>query len=324
MPIPATPLRRGDRGAAVAQLHRTLEAINRTIEPKERDSRVFGGATADVISELQTQSALPVTGVFDADTHAAITRMLADIGPFTVFGAVNDADSRPIVGATVIAVDVDLRRMQELGKTKTDSGGEYEVRYAASKFTRSEKASADVLVRALLGDQRLAESPVSFNAPAELRIDLASSRRHGLSEFERLQAELAPLLDGGAPSELKDTDVDFLAGETGFPAATWRAYLRALRLVAAVPDGIPLAAVYGWQRTGQPLTWDALRAVRIDALRSALLDALDRNLIPAHLRDELEAILARIPNAERDGLTGLLDAVAVPPESCSHTLLLVV
>lgn len=314
MPIPAVPLRRGDRGAAIAQLHRTLEAINRTIEPKERDNHVFGGATEGVLRTFQEQSAIPITGVFDADTHTAITRMLADIGPFTVYGALTDADGLPIVGATVIAVDVDLRRMEELGKTKTDSGGEYEVRYAASKFTRAEKASADVLVRALLGDKRLAESPVSFNAPAELRIDLASLQRHGLSELERLEAELAPLLDGSAPSELKDTDVDFLSGETGFPAATWRAYLRALRLVAAIPDGIPLAAFYGWQRTGQPPTWDALRAVRIDALRSALLDALDRNLIPGHLRDELEAILARIPNAERDGLTGLLDAVAVLPE----------
>ena len=215
MPVPAAPLRRGDRGSSVAQLHRTFEAINRVIEPKERDGRVFGGATEKVISEFQTQSALPVTGVFDADTHAAITRMLADIGPFTVYGAVTDADGRPIAGATIIAADIDLRRTEVLGKTTTDSGGEYEVRYAASKFTRSEKASADVLVRALLGDQRLAESPVSFNAPAELRIDLASSRRHGLSEFERIEAELAPLLDGGTPSALEDTDVDFLAGETG-------------------------------------------------------------------------------------------------------------
>lgn len=315
MPIPAAPLRRGDRGPAVAQLHRTLEAINCVIEPKERDGRFFGDATEDVLREFQKQSALPVTGVFDADTYAVIAHMLSDIGPFTVYGALTDADGRPIARATIIAVDVDLRRTQELGKpATTDSGGEYEVRYAASKFTRSEKASADVLVRALLGDQHLAESSVSFNAPAELRIDLASPRRHGLSEFERLETELVPLLDGGATSELKDTDVNFLVGETGFPAAAWRAYVRALRLVEVVPDGIPLAAFYGWQRTGQPPTWDALRAVRIDALRSALLDALDRNLIPGHLRADLEAILARIPNAERDGLTGLLDAVAVPPE----------
>jgi hypothetical protein len=74
-----------------------------------------------------------VTGVFDADTYAAIAHMLSDIGPFTVYGALTDADGRPIARATIIAVDVDLRRTEELGTTTTDSGGEYEVRYAASK-----------------------------------------------------------------------------------------------------------------------------------------------------------------------------------------------
>jgi len=314
MPIPAAPLRRGDSGPAVAQLHRTLEAINRTIEPQERDARVFGGATEEVLRKFQDQSGLPSTGMFDVETHAAITRMVFDIGPYVVYGAVTDADGRPIANATIVAIDVDLRRTEELGKTMTDSGGEYEVRYDASKFTRAEKTSADVLVRASVDDQGDAESPVSFNAPAELRIDLVLSERQRLSEFERLEAELGPLLDGLAPAELTDTDIDFLAGETGFPAATWRAYLNALRLLAAVPEGIPLAALYGWQRTGQPSTWEALRAVRIEVLRSALRDALDRNLIPGRLRDELEAILARIPNAERDLLSGLLDAVAVPPE----------
>jgi hypothetical protein len=312
MPIPAAPLRRGDRGAAVADLHRTLEAINRVVDKTERAGRIFGGATEGLLREFQKQAALPVTGVFDADTHAAITHMLADIGPFTVFGQVTDADGQPIAGATVFAVDVDLRRTEVLGQAKTDTGGEYEVRYAASKFTRAEKASADLLVRALLGDQRLAESPVSFNAPAELRIDLASTEHHGASELERLETELAPLLDGVAVAELSDADVDFLAGETGFPAGTWRAYLRAQRLVTTVPEGIPFAACYGWQRTDQPATWDALRAVRIDVLRASLVDALDRNLIPRALREQLDAILARIPNAERNGLAVLLDAAALP------------
>src|SRR5215204_2933257 len=175
MPIPAAPLRRGDRGPTVAQLHRTLEAINRAIDPRERDARIFGGATEGVLRKLQEQSAIPVTGVFDSDTHSVVTRILSDIGPFTVYGTVTDADARPIAGATVVAVDVDLRRNQQLGQATTDSGGEYEVRYAASRFTRVEKSSADVLVRARLGDVRLGESPIAFNAPAELRIDLAST-----------------------------------------------------------------------------------------------------------------------------------------------------
>jgi hypothetical protein len=59
MPIPAPPLRVGDRGDAVARLRRTLEAIKRAVDAKERDVRVFGGATEVVLRNLQEQSAIP-------------------------------------------------------------------------------------------------------------------------------------------------------------------------------------------------------------------------------------------------------------------------
>lgn len=316
MPIPAAPLRRGDRGTAVAQLHRTLEAIGRTIDQAERDARIFGPATEAVLSELQTQSAIKVTGVFDADTYTLVSSLLADIGPFSVFGTLTDADGNPIAGAAIVAVDVDLRSTEVLGGRRrwaTDSGGEYEVRYAPSQFARAEKASADVRVTARIGREVVAESAVTFNAPTELEINLTAAQRYGLSEVERLEIELPPILAGG-PLELTEADVDFLAGETGLSADAWRGYVRARRLLAEVPDGIPLAACHGWQRTGQPETWEALRAVRVGVLRSALLDALDRNLIPRTLRNDLEAILARIPNVEQGGLTGLLEAAAVPAD----------
>jgi hypothetical protein len=315
MPIPPVPLQRGDRGSEVAALHRTLEAIGLKVEAQDRDARVFEDSTEQVLRELQERSGLPVTAVFDADTRDAIARTLADVGPFSVYGSVSDADGTPIADAIVEASDVDFRSREELGTAATDSGGEYEVRYSASSFARAEKGSADIQVRVRLGDVQLAESPVTFNAPAELRIDLATTERHGPSEFERLEAELAPLLDGATATDLADADVDFLAGETGIAPDAWRAYDHAKRLVAAAGRRrIPLAAFYAWQRTGQPSKWDELRAVRIDVLRSALADALDRHIVPSALRDQLEAILARIPNPDRDALTGLLGAAAVPPE----------
>jgi hypothetical protein len=58
MPIPAGPLRRGDRGDAVAQLHRTLEAINRATEPRERHERVFG--EEGVLRKLPEQESDPL------------------------------------------------------------------------------------------------------------------------------------------------------------------------------------------------------------------------------------------------------------------------
>jgi hypothetical protein len=315
MPIPATPLRRGDRGAAVADLHRTLEAMSRPIEPSERAAMTFGGATEDVLRELQAQSAIEVTGVFDDATRAVIVAYLADVGPYVVFGALTDADGLPIEGATVFAVDVDLRRTEVLGQTTSDVVGGFEVRYTASQFTRAEKTSADLLVRAVRGDDAVVESGVTFNAPAELRIDLVAAGRHAPPELDRLHKALAPLLDGASPDELGPPDAAFLAGETGLPVEAWRAYIRARALV--LQSGVPLTAHFAWQRTGQPPTWDGLLATPLSTLRIAALDAVDRNLVPRGLRDELDAILAMIPSTERDTLVGALEVAAVPADIAS-------
>ena len=320
MPIPASPLRRADAGPAVADLHRTFESLNRVIDQAERDSRSFGPATEALVGEYQQQSALPVTGVFDDDTRAAIVRMLADLGPFTVYGRVTDPDRQPVSGATVVADDVDLRQRQELGRAKTDSEGDFEVRYGPSRFTRADKGTADVQIRALVNDQVAGESAVRFNAPFEARIDLPLAGHYGLSEIERLLGELAPLLDGLSPAQLVESDVDFLAGETGLPADLWRAFVRANALAATAPAKIPMEAYYAWLRTGQPSDWESLSAVRIAVLRAALVDAVDRHLVSAAFRKQIEGIIARIPNAERGSLTELLGASAIPPDT-ARTLL---
>lgn len=318
MPIPEYPLRKGDRGEAVAALHRSLEAIGRVIDPSDRDSQIFGAATEKVILDLQQGSGIPATGVFDADTQGVLIVILSDTGPLSVYGTVTDLDGVPVTDAPVIAMDVDLRRREELGRTTTDSGGGYEIRYTAVKFARAEKDSADIVVRVRLAGKKVVESPVRFNAPAELRVDITSSDRSGPSEFEELETALAPLLDGMTAADLTGDDVPFLAGETGWPADAWRHYFAATHLLAGgVPDGIGLAALYGWQRTGRPDTWDDLRAVRINELRTSLNDALDRNLIPRSLRSDVETILSLIPNADIAGLTSLLDSIEIPPAAAA-------
>lgn len=312
MPIPSTPLRRGDRGAAVADLHRTLEAMDRAVEPRERATSTFGAATEELLRELQGQSGIAVTGVFDDATRAVMEAALADTGPCVVYGTLTDADGLPIEGATVLVVDVDLLRDEVLGRTTSDVTGGYEVRYSASDFARAEKESADVLVRAVRGDDAVAESAVTYNAPPELRIDLTSTGRFAPPELERLDRELEPLLDGGSRDDLGPTQVQFLAGETGLPVEVWAAYVRARALV--LETELPMTAHFAWQRMGQPSTWKGLRAVPIPTLRTSALDAIDRNLVPRGLSDDLDAILAKIPSADRDTLAGALELAAVPPD----------
>jgi hypothetical protein len=113
MPIPAPPLRVGDRGDAVARLHRTLEAIKRA-------STRTSGTCASSAARPRSCSAISRSRAPSRDgrvrhRHALpVTRILADIGPFTVYGMVIDADARPIAGAALVAMDVDLRRCEEL------------------------------------------------------------------------------------------------------------------------------------------------------------------------------------------------------------------
>jgi len=309
MPIPPAPLRRGDRGPLVAALHRTLESLNRKIDQTERDRRIFGMATEEVIRAFQGQAALPVTGVFDDATRASIEAMLRDIGPFSVYGRITDANDDPVVGATVFAVDVDLRRHQVVGQGTADSDGEYEIRYAPSKFTRAEKDSADLVVRALLGDRRVGESDVLFNAAVEQRIDLASRDRHGPSEYERLAAEVGPLLDGAPASELVDTDVKFLSGETRRDPIVWRAFVRAQQLASETK--IAPEAFHGWLRDGLPRQWDELRAIAIRVLRKSLVEAVAKNIIPAWSAEEIEKILAQVPNQAHGDARDLL-GTAIP------------
>ena len=262
MPIPVPPLQRGDRGEAVAQLHRTLEAIGRPVDPKERKTRVFGGGTEAVLRKLQGDSAIPVTGVFDTDTSAVVTRILSDIGPFTVYGTVTDADATPIVGATVIAMDVDLRSTEELGQTTTDSGGEYEVRYAASRFARAEKASADVVVRVVLDDKTAS----SRRSPSTRRPSCASTSRRRNGAARPNSSSSTPPARRCSPEPRRRSSPSptstSSSARPGSPPRRGAPTCGAQHLVvAAADDAIPPAAFHGWLRTGQPETWEALRAV---------------------------------------------------------------
>ena len=327
MPIIAITLRRGDRGGAVTALHRSLESLGHTVEPSERDMRVFGEATEAIIRDLQERASLPGDGVCNEPARAAIEILLREVGTFTVHGRILDADGDPVVGANVFAVDVDLRRQEVLGYTKTDRHGEYEVRYSAAKFTRAEKDSADLLVRAVLGDRMVGESTVQFNAPLHAEINLRSLERHGLSEYARHESEVKPLLDGATLATLTAADVPFLAGETGRGAALWDAFIHAQELVAiARPDlrqlsstkrvqtsEIPATAFYGWLRGGLGPDWEQLRATRVTLLRAKLVDAVTRWVIPQMSTNEIDAIVALIPSSAAAEAHDLLSAT-LPPE----------
>lgn len=150
---------------------------------------------------------------------------------FVVKGTIRQVDNGLLVDAVVRAFDKDLRREQRLGEKRTNQAGYYEITYTRAQFCRSEKNSADLVVRVYdrTGDRLLTQSDIIFNAePVEI-VDLTviTEEDRLRSEYERLLAALRPILREQAitnlredaeekPAEGKYRDITFLAGETGF------------------------------------------------------------------------------------------------------------
>src|SRR5215212_7730230 len=95
---------------------------------------------------------------------------------FAVAGQVKLQNGQPADGLLVRAFDRDLRREELLGEATTGQDGRYTIDYSDDMFTRAEKNSADLVVRAYAPDGALlGESPVRFNAQAQEVVDLTVS-----------------------------------------------------------------------------------------------------------------------------------------------------
>jgi len=217
---------------------------------------------------------------------------------FVVRGVVKDETGVPQSGLQVRAVDVDLRREEVLGQATTDSDGHYEITYTPQQFARAEKKTADLVVRVYNSEENeLVASSIHYNAPDTTTVDLTI--HSGLSEFERLYAEIAPLLkiDNVALTDLTEDDITFLAGETGCDKA-WLQILAdaahvsneaALNLDLAGNDVIAL--FYGLGRKRQPMVLEELLKQDLFLLRRMLESAIDEKIIPSYLDSSLDAFI---------------------------------
>ena len=190
---------------------------------------------------------------------------------------------------------MDLRHEEHLGEMVTGQDGRYEIRYRREQFSRDEKESADLLVRAIgQGDETLVASPVIFNAGPveEVNLMVGGGQYKGPSEYESLVAELATLLRGIPFAELNEEDVAFLAGETGRSAEIIALLARAH--VLAGETGVPAEAFYGMFRQKLPTALSELLAQGSDAHRRALADAVEENVIPVSFRGRIDEIVERL------------------------------
>lgn len=191
----------------------------------EQLGQVLGTATRKLLSIFQEKRRLKVSGILDAITADALNRLLAELlgvnkdeRGFSVKGKVSFADGFAAPSVHVVAVDLDLRSEEILGRATTGRDGEYEIRYSPGQFRRLDKGNADLRVRALRADgTELAVSAILFNAPAESVVDLTIDAGEAApSLFERIAAALQPALGNLGVRELEEDDthqdLTFLAG----------------------------------------------------------------------------------------------------------------
>jgi hypothetical protein len=240
---------------------------------------------------------------------------------FEVRGHVTRTSKAPVAGATVRIYDQDLRKRQKLNETKTEPDGAYSATYGSAHFSKAEQATADLVVVVFdANDVTLATSPIHFNAQQLEIIDLviADPVQQPKSEYQIVLEAVLPLLAGQDVelAELEETpdhhDLSFLAQESALGLDRITALAHAAKLVklapVAQPNAAPRAAAnaaapnqggiswqavfYGLLRQGTPADLTAILALTPAALQSALEAALRRNLIPAALAKQLDAIIA--------------------------------
>lgn len=215
---------------------------------------LYQGALLRLAKPVQWKSGDRMT---DLDMVALADGRGRDIeAPRTVSGqVVLSAAELPAAGLVVRAFDRDLRGEEQLGEGRTDRNGRYVINYDRSQFARSEKETADLIVRVFdgSGQQLLYEPPLEltlFNAGSDVTVDIRLDRAppRSRSEFETVQDEIAPLLGKVEPAEIAENDsrrdVTFLSREARLPAAWIVHFAMAARLAALTKiDAAPFYAL---------------------------------------------------------------------------------
>ena len=226
-------------------------------------------------------------------------------------------------GQFVRAYDRDFRGEEFLGKSEIDPQSNYEIRYRADRFQSGEKGAADLRVAVCEpGGGELVSSEIHFNAGSETTIDLIAGTGPAVpSEYESHLAHLEPVLQGVAlidiavqTPELKEKDLDFLAGDAGIDRQHIAWLVQAAKVAhetrgttetatgsqtrGRVPvlgtGGIPAEVFYGWFRQNLPTDLNALWELGTDALLRALENSIRDNIVPFMSDRDLNDVVARV------------------------------
>jgi len=217
---------------------------------------------------------------------------------FTLSGTITYPRGIPAAGLIVRAYDKDMRSEQLLGQAEVSAKkGYYEIQYTDTQFSRAEKGTADIFIR--VQDKKgnvLKQSEVVFNAAERTQINLEvepvivkPTEEKKLTEYERLLLQLKPVQEEIPPGDFTEEDIRFLTEELvnrrALPMAkdVLKEMLEFLRLSDQLnqESALPMAAFYGWLRTGLVFsTTKELAAFSTRLLLSKLKEAVGNRIIP--------------------------------------------
>jgi len=269
---------------------------------------------------------------------------------FVVSGNVFFSDDRgPVLEGRVAVYDRDLPSLEQrgatpqlLGESSVDANGRFSITYTDEQFRKGEGELAILsrgrtthpdlsfrifdrsgqeltITRLMVGDREFRSDQIIFHAPPGLEVAISVQARQQTSdsEYERLLAAIAPVIDTLPPAELTEADVAFLINELSIeqqPDAQQRLqWLRRSALLAVQTD-LPIEAFYGWGRKDHPARFSELTGLSLEVLpsvlkkllslpdedlRQALREAITENIIPAFIRERVDEIVRRLKRRDQ-------------------------
>ncbi len=308
----------GMRGDDVAQIQQALQALGREVSAAERRSRVFGPETAAVVKALQAELSVPASGVIDAATVRGINARLGalDTEARVVRGVVRDADDMPFAAGFVQVYRQTPAGDQVAGKSPIDAkDGSYAISYTPPP---DNAGPVDIRVAVLSGDAMVETEPsgasILTNAgPLEVvDFTVATAAQPPRSDFERIEADLKPLLGSRNIADLTEGDgrydVSMLAAQSGYPSEQVAALVQAHQMERDTK--IPAPVFYALLDQGLPANRDALLRSHARTRSDALAAAVARGAVPKQIGDKkIEDYLPDFATANAAPLQPLLGRI---------------
>lgn len=351
-----TTIKLNERSLAVANLHAAMQMLGFNVSAGELNSQQAGETTAALVREFQKRMNItPKEGyLIDERTAEAMNKMLADQGIVLpdsrqacwVRGIVRAMGGGTARGLIVTASDQDLRKREELGRTRTKIDGEYLIYYGLDQFLHAELGGPDLVLEvSTASGEVLYTSEVFFNAPATFNVNITLTVRTNEAEFDRILRLVQPLIEGqDAPINTleeneKFRDISFLAGETDIARDRLTEFVIAHRLIR---EGLPAEFWFALLRTGvvgQPLPpatgWSSLdraaQAVLAKGFSAApatveagLKSAVEQRIlsVKAGVIDAwVQAFRALMGNTSPDSATGAGTSSNLPHAGSVHKLM---